>query len=98
MRVRWLRAAMESLDEVYEHIASENPSAAKRVFFRILATTERLGEFPRSCPAGPVVGTHELVVAGLPYVIVYRVGADQVEILRVFHTSTDWLRMLRTLQ
>jgi toxin ParE1/3/4 len=90
MKVRWLRPVMESLDAIYEHIAGENPAAARKVFVRIVGATRRLGEFPLSCPAGKVAGTRELVIVGLPYLIVYRVGADRVDILRVFHTATDW--------
>jgi plasmid stabilization system protein ParE len=34
-----------------------------------------------------VVGTRELLVPKTRYLIPYRIRADQVEILRVFHTS-----------
>jgi hypothetical protein len=34
-----------------------------------------------------VAGTRELVVAGLPYVVVYRVAGNAVEVLLVLHTS-----------
>jgi toxin ParE1/3/4 len=51
----------------------------------------RLCEFPQSGGAGRILGTRELVVSGLPYVVVYRVEDDTVEILRVAHTSMDWL-------
>ena len=36
---------------------------------------------------GRVAGTRELIVAQTQYVIPYRVKADVVEILRVFHAS-----------
>ena len=35
-------------------------------------------------------GTRELVVSGLPYLVVYRVQSDAVEIIRVLHLSMDW--------
>jgi toxin ParE1/3/4 len=32
----------------------------------------------------------ELVITHLPFIVVYRVSDQTVEILRVFHTSQDW--------
>jgi toxin ParE1/3/4 len=53
---------------------------------------ERLAEFPRVGHAGRVAGTHEWVVRGLPYIIVYQTGAadaEEVLILGVFHAAQD---------
>ena len=90
MRVRWLPSAARALDAEYDYLAAKNPQAARQVFRRIVSATRRLGEFPHSGRVGQVEGTRELVVAGLPYLVVYQVSGEQVEILRVFHTSRDW--------
>jgi len=37
-----------------------------------------------------VLGTRELVVRNLPYIIPYRVRDNTIEILRVLHTSRRW--------
>ncbi len=39
---------------------------------------------------GRVSGTRELVVADTSYLVPYRVRANAVEILRVFHASRKW--------
>jgi plasmid stabilization system protein ParE len=52
-----------------------------------------LQDFPLSGRAGHVPGTRELVVPGLPYIIIYRTTKTAVEILRVFHTSQDHSRL-----
>ena len=42
--------------------------------------------------AGRIAGTHEWVVRGLPYIIVYQTGAtdfDEVLILGVFHAAQN---------
>jgi len=49
----------------------------------------RLLDFPESGRIGQVPGTRELVVTNLPYIVVYRVNGDTVEILRVMHMSMD---------
>jgi toxin ParE1/3/4 len=89
MIVRWLSEALIQLDRVYEYISRENPRAAADVFVRIRKATHQLSRFPMVGRAGHVSGTRELVVTGLPYLVVYRVSADDVEILRVLHTAMD---------
>ena len=37
-----------------------------------------------------IIGTRELIVAGTPYVIPYRVVGDDVEVLAVFHGARRW--------
>ncbi|HEY7330459.1 MAG TPA: type II toxin-antitoxin system RelE/ParE family toxin [Gemmataceae bacterium] len=89
MSVEWLNAATRSLRQVHARIAADNPEAARKVVKRIQQAVERLADFPESGRLGQVAGTRELVVPGLPYLVVYRVGKESVEILRVFHTSQD---------
>ncbi len=37
----------------------------------------------------------ELVITNLPFVVVYRLSDEAVEILRVFHTSQDWPELMQ---
>lgn len=90
MNIRWLSSALMELDRIHGYIAQENPKAAVQVFRRIHKATRQLALFPNGGRPGHVEGTRELVVSGLPYVVVYRVEDDSVQILRVFHTSMDW--------
>jgi toxin ParE1/3/4 len=41
-------------------------------------------------PPGRVAGTRELIVAGTPYIVAYRVAASQVDALAVIHASRRW--------
>jgi plasmid stabilization system protein ParE len=95
VRVRWLTGAASSLRAVHARIALDNPAAARRVVQRIRASVARLRTFPASGRAGQVPGTMELVIDGLPYIVVYRTSEKEVQILRVFHTATDWPRLLQ---
>lgn len=45
--------------------------------------------FPKRGRIGQRAGTRELLVASLPYVIVYRTSAEAVHIMRILHTSQD---------
>ena len=90
MRVRWLRRALINLEEEHEYIARDNPDAAARFGDRIASSVDRLATHPASGRPGRVPGTRELVVAGTPYIVPYRVRGDTVEILRVFHAARKW--------
>lgn len=90
MRVKWLKRALENLSAEADFVAEENPAAAARLVESILNATDRLAEFPAMGRPGRVSGTRELVIPGLPYIIPYRVRANAVEILRVFHSARQW--------
>lgn len=51
--------------------------------------------FPKRGRLGREAGTRELVIAPLPYIIVYRVSEYGVEIARIVHTSQDWASGVR---
>jgi toxin ParE1/3/4 len=89
VKLRWLRSGSVSLRRHVKFIATENPTAAVRVRRRIRSAVLRLLDFPESGRVGQVPGTRELIVAELPYIVLYRVSGDVVEILRVFHTSQE---------
>jgi toxin ParE1/3/4 len=89
VKLRWLRSGSESLRRHVKFIAAENPAAAARVRRRIRSAVLRLLDFPESGRVGQRPGTRELVVTNLPYIVLYRVNGDGVEILRVFHASQD---------
>ena len=87
MRVRWLRTALRNLGDEASYIAVEDPAAARVVVLRVLEAVAMLAEQPGlGCP-GRVPGTRELVVLKTRYVVPYRVRGDEVQVLRVFHTS-----------
>lgn len=90
MRVRWLRVALANLEAEADYIAEDNPAAADRVVQRILRAVDLLSKNPAMGRPGRVPGTRELVVGDKPYIIPYRVHADAIEILRVFHAGRKW--------
>jgi addiction module RelE/StbE family toxin len=78
------------LEDIYERIAADNPDAAPRVIEQIRIAVERLQEFPMIGRPGRVEGTRELVVAGTPYIVPYRVKAEIVQIITVLHSAQRW--------
>lgn len=90
-KIKWTEIAVADLDCIELYIYSDNPSAAVDVVLRIFDTVETLlSNFPASSSAGRLIGTRELVLSDLPYIIPYRIKDGYVEILRVLHTSRKY--------
>jgi plasmid stabilization system protein ParE len=49
-----------------------------------------LKQSPHRGRPGHLDGTRELPLTPLPYVVVYSVKADAVEILHIYHGAQDW--------
>ena len=91
MKVIIREAAYDDLDRIYAWIAKDRPRSAGIVVERILESAERLGHFPQMGHVGVVTGTHEWVIPGLPYIIVYVINAnaDVIDVVAVFHGAQD---------
>jgi addiction module RelE/StbE family toxin len=91
MQVRWSIPAAEDLEHICEWIERDNPAAARRVARTIYDECARLKDFPnigRSSRRMP--GRRELILTPLPYIVVYQVKPDAVEISRIFHGAQEW--------
>jgi toxin ParE1/3/4 len=83
-------AAAENLFRVFEYIRPDNPTAAERVVRTIYESAGSLESFPFRGRVGRVDGTRELVLPSLPFVIVYRVLEDAIEVAAVIHGAQRW--------
>ena len=90
MRIRWTRPALADLEAIGDFIARDNPVAARRIVVSLIASVNALRDHPNLGRPGRLTGSRELVVAGTPYVVPYRVLSDDVEILAVFHGARRW--------
>ncbi len=91
MEVRWSLPAAEDLERICERIQRDNPEAARRVARTIYDGCGRLKDFPNLGRASRrVAGRRELTFAPLPYIVVYQVKRNVIEISRIFHGAQDW--------
>lgn len=90
MRIVWLSLAVKDLREIRSYIESESQLAATKIADKIQKTVMSLGEMPKLGRAGRVFGTRELVISQTPYIVVYRVSQNRVEILRILHGAREW--------
>ncbi|MGA8402255.1 MAG: type II toxin-antitoxin system RelE/ParE family toxin [Stellaceae bacterium] len=89
-RLEFARRYFRRLEDINERIAADNPAAAARMIARIRDAVNRLARFPASGSPGRVAGTRELVIAGTPYIVPYRVTGDAVQIITILHGAQRW--------
>ena len=81
---------MANLEAEADYIAEDNPAAADRLIQRIMRAVNLLAKNPAMGRPGRIPGTRELIIGDTPYIVPYRVRADAVEVLRVFHAARKW--------
>jgi len=89
MRIVWSETAITNLVEIRKYIEQDKPAAARRLAQRILESAERLAEHPHLGHAGREPETRELIVAGTPYIIAYRMYRGRLCILAVLHAAQN---------
>lgn len=94
MQLKWTDLAEKDLDNIETYIATENSRlVAVDVVLKVLNSCELiLSNHPQAGRPGRVSGTRELVINGLPLIVVYRIvdRLDQLQILRVLHDAQQW--------
>lgn len=89
MRIRWSPEAADDFADI-EHIHRDKPVAARAVACRIYEAIMSLRSFPNRGREGRITGSRELVLTPLPYIAVYRVRGEVIEISRIWHASRSW--------
>jgi len=90
MKIRWLRKALGNLEIAYAYISADDPEAAKQTIARIRDAANQLAKYPLMGRSGRVEGTRELVIANTPYLIIYRIKEETIQIIRVLHASRKY--------
>ncbi len=90
MQIRWTDKALDNLDAAVEYIAADNPTAAEKVAKKIWDSVQLLKTQPGLGRPGRVVGTRELIISELPYIIPYMEKDGTIIILRIIHSSIKW--------
>lgn len=86
MRVHWTDHAKQQLAAIYEHIALDSERYALRVVDRLTRRSQQIAQFPRSGRMVPELQREDIrEVIEPPYRIVYRVFAERIDVLTVFH-------------
>lgn len=72
-------------DYLKDHRPQYRQPTVRRLYERIRASKDA----PYMGKPGTIEGTRELLFTPLPYIVVYRVSGQDIEIWRIYHTSQD---------
>ena len=89
MNLIWLPTARSDLRTILDYISDRNLAAANDLNSRIQSYAERLCDHPYIGRQGRIPKTREAVIHP-NYILVYRVGADSVEIVNVLHSRRQY--------
>lgn len=91
MQLKWTDLADSDLEKIEAHIAQDSsPTVAIDVVMNIIDSTNLiLPEHPRAGRQGRLKNTRELVIDGLPFIVIYRenISTNYIEVLRVLHNA-----------
>jgi len=89
MRLRWTLAAADDLEAIHAYLTQHFPSFAHSTIQEIYQTILSLRSTPFRGSIGREEGTRELVLPRLPYIVIYRVRENDVEILHIYHGAQN---------
>ncbi|MFO1389418.1 type II toxin-antitoxin system RelE/ParE family toxin [Cellvibrio sp.] len=91
MQIKWTDLAVKDLDSIEAYITKENsPIVAIDLVLKIINVTELvLINHPKAGRIGRVKNTRELVIDGIPFLVVYR-QLNEIQVLRVLHDAQQW--------
>ncbi|HZZ90552.1 MAG TPA: type II toxin-antitoxin system RelE/ParE family toxin [Caulobacteraceae bacterium] len=93
-KVKRLPRADDDLWELWAHIAVERPKAADRLVARFYAAEDLLSDFPQLGEARPDLAPDLRKWTVDPYLMLYRITHEAIEIVRILHGAQDLAAVL----
>jgi toxin ParE1/3/4 len=90
MRLRWTPPAADDLEGIKNYLKEHHPRLAEPTVRAIYQRIGSLKTTPNRGRPGHRSGTREMSLTPLPYVVIYSVRLDAVEILHIYHGAQDW--------
>ncbi|HTC34666.1 MAG TPA: type II toxin-antitoxin system RelE/ParE family toxin [Bryobacteraceae bacterium] len=90
MRIRWTVPAADDLEGISRYLHKHYPRLAQPTMRTIYRRIGSLKTSPHRGRLGQRSGTRELTITPLPYVVVYSVRDETIEILHIYHGAQDW--------
>jgi len=90
MILSWGTVAINERYDQLDYIAMDDPLAAILQDHEIEQQTSLLTSQPEMGRVGRTKGTRELVISRTPFIAVYRIKGERIEILRFLHGAQKW--------
>lgn len=89
MRIRWTPAAAADLQHISDYLKEHYPHYRQATMRKLYETIRGLKDAPHRGRPGREAGTREILFPPMPYIAIYRVREQSIEILRIWHTAQD---------
>ena len=89
MKLTWKPLALYDREQIMDYIAQDAPHAALALDMLFEERADMLPERHQLYRIGRMPGTREMVVHP-NYILVFRVGQGEIEVLRVLHSARQW--------
>lgn len=90
MQLRWTEEATKDLEHIADYLLLHARNRAPELVRAVYDAPSTLLTFPNRGRLGKREGTRELVLTPLPYIVVYKVLADTVCVVRILHGAQQW--------
>ena len=89
MRIRWTTAAAADMQVISDYLKDHHPHYRQPTMRKLYERIRALKDAPHIGRPGRESQTREIFFAPMPYVAVYRVRENTIEIVRIYHTAQD---------
>jgi addiction module RelE/StbE family toxin len=89
MRIRWTPAAAADLQHISDYLKARNPHYRQQTIRKLYETIRSQKDAPHRGRPGREEGTREILFPPMPYIAVYRVRDQSIEVLRIYHTAQN---------
>jgi len=90
MRIRWTVPAANDLEGIKNYLQKHFPHLAEPTVRTIYKRIRSLRIEPNRGKPGHRTGTREPALTPLPYIVVYSVKTEAVEIMHIYHGAQNW--------
>jgi toxin ParE1/3/4 len=87
MRIRWTPAAAADLQGISDYLKEHHPRYRDPTMRKLYGSILALKKWPGLGRPGREEGTREILFPPSPYVAVYRVREQTIEIMRIYHAA-----------
>jgi toxin ParE1/3/4 len=89
MRIRWTAPAVADMQSINDYLKDHHPQYRQPTMRKLYKEIRALKDTPYRGRAGRVEGTREILFSPLPYIAVYRLHEQSIEVWRIHHTSQN---------
>lgn len=87
----WTSLALSDLDNILKYFSEKDEAITINLAKAFDKAISNIENFPEIGILGRKEKTRELFLSQYPYVIIYRINKNDIEIVRLLHTHQQWL-------